>query len=94
MVTERKQLPHNVQDPHGPLCYETLLWKDDIRKFNGKNPLTVKVAHILSARANEFVTQEGHNLLAPTTFHVANTKKCEVGSLIKPHTQSSLRVIW
>lgn len=50
-----KPVPFNVQDPDGPICYETLLWNDDVQI----TPFAVKVAHIPTSHANEFVVQEG-----------------------------------
>jgi len=93
-VTATLECPFVVQDPKEvSLCYDVLSWEDTIHKF-GVKILQVKVAYILTDRAQEFVRGECENVVAPTRFYRTHTKSCYPGSLKRPTKRSFLHQIW
>ncbi len=93
-ATATLECPFVVQDPKEvSLCYDVLSWEDTIHKF-GVKILQVKVAYILTDRAQEFVRGECENVVAPTRFYRTHTKSCYPGSLKRPTKRSFLHQIW
>ncbi len=93
-ATATLECPFVVQDPKEvTLCYDVLSWEDTIHKF-GVKILQVKVAYILTDRAQEFVRGECENVVAPTRFYRTHTKSCYPGSLKRPTKRSFLHQIW